>query len=393
MSDEPGRLTRLTWGPAWREAVGLVRAWMEEARLATRLDAVGNLVGRREGTRPGAPALLSGSHLDTVIDAGRFDGVLGVLLALAAAEELEVREQHPPFALEVVAFADEEGVRFPCALTGSRAMAGTLDPAVLELTDREGRTLAEALRACGLDPDGLAGCARKPGEILGFLEAHIEQGPVLEQEGVALGLVRAIAGATRLEVLVEGRVGHAGTVPMRLRRDALAGAAEMVLAVERSARGEAELVATVGRLEVLPGAVNTIPGRVRFTVDLRSSEDGERTRALADLEARLEEIARRRGLGLRLVPIHEAPAVACAPTLCDALARACARCGLAERRLTSGAGHDAMAIAAIAPVAMLFVRCRGGISHDPAEHAAPADIEAALAVLVETIVLLSEEFR
>jgi allantoate deiminase len=393
VSDEPGRLTRLTWGPAWREAVGLVRGWMEEAGLLTRLDAVGNLVGRREGRRAGTPALLLGSHLDTVIDAGRFDGVLGVLLALAAVEELEVREKRPAFALEVVAFADEEGVRFPCALTGSRAMAGTLDPAVLGLTDRDGTTLAEALQACGLDPEGLAACARRPGEILGFLEAHIEQGPVLEQEGVALGLVRAIAGATRLEVLVEGRVGHAGTVPMRLRRDALAGAAEMVLTVERLARGTEGLVATVGRLEVLPGAVNTIPGRVRFTIDLRSPEDRERTRALADLRSDLEAIARRRGLGLRLVPTHEAPAVACDPALLDALARARARHGLPDRRLVSGAGHDAMAIAAIAPVAMLFVRCRGGISHDPAEHAAPADIEAALAVLVETIVLLSEEFR
>jgi len=393
VSDEPGRLTRLTWGPAWREAVGLVRGWMEEAGLLTRLDAVGNLVGRREGRRPGAPALLLGSRLDTVIDAGRFDGVLGVLLALAVVEELQARGRRPAFALEVVAFADEEGVRFPCALTGSRAMAGTLDPAVLGLTDRDGTTLAEALRACGFDPDGLAACARRPGEILGFLEAHIEQGPVLEQEGVALGLVRAIAGATRLEVQVEGRAGHAGTVPMRLRRDALAGAAEMVLAVERLARGTEELVATVGRLEVLPGAVNTIPGRVRFTIDLRSPEDGERTRVLADLEARLEEIACGRGLALQVVTTHEARAVRSDPKLLDALARAQARLGLPERRLVSGAGHDAMAIAAIAPVAMLFVRCRGGISHDPAEYAAPADIEAALAVLVETLVLLSEEFR
>jgi len=393
VSDEPGRLTRLTWGPAWREAVGLVHGWMEEAGLPTRLDAVGNLMGRREGRRAGTPALLLGSHLDTVIDAGRFDGVLGVLLALAAVEELEVREKRPAFALEVVAFADEEGVRFPCALTGSRAMAGTLDPAVLGLTDRDGTTLAEALRACGLDPEGLAACARRPGEILGFLEAHIEQGPVLEQEGVAVGLVEAIVGATRLEVQVEGRTGHAGTVPMRLRRDALAGAAEMVLAVERLARGTEGLVATVGRLEVLPGAVNTIPGRVRFTIDLRSPEDGERTRVLADLEARLEEIACGRGLALQVVTTHEARAVRSDPKLLDALARAQARLGLPERRLVSGAGHDAMAIAAIAPVAMLFVRCREGISHDPAEYAAPADIEAALAVLVETLVLLSEEFR
>lgn len=391
MSDEPERLTRLAWGPAWLEAVRLVRGWMEEAGLATRLDAIGNLVGRREGRTAGAPALLLGSHLDTVIDAGRFDGVLGVLLGLAALEEVTAHGLDPSFALEVVAFADEEGVRFPCALTGSRAMAGTLDPAVLGLADRSGTSLAEALRACGLDPRGLAGCARKPGEILGYLEAHIEQGPVLEHEGVALGLVTAIAGATRLEVVVEGTAGHAGTVPMRLRRDALAAAAEMVLAVERLARGKEGVVATVGRLDVLPGAVNTIPGRVRFTVDLRSADDGLRTRTLEELRASVVTIAGRRNLTAQLVTVHEAPAVASSPRLVNALARACARRGLSAPRLPSGAGHDAMAIATIAPVAMLFVRCRGGISHDPAEHAVPADIEAALAVLVETIALLSEE--
>lgn len=368
-----------------------MRRWMEEAGLATRLDAVGNLIGRREGRAPAAPALVLGSHLDTVIDAGRFDGVLGVLLGLAAVEEVRARGLAPPFALEVVAFADEEGVRFPCALTGSRAMAGTLDPGILELRDRTGRSLAAVLRECGLDPGGLAACARRPGELLGYLEAHIEQGPVLEQEGAALGLVTGIAGASRLEVGVEGEAGHAGTVPMRLRRDALAAAAEMVLAVERLARGTEGLVATVGRLEAVPGTVNTIPGRVVFTVDLRSGEDRLRIRALADLHACLEEIARRRAVAVRIATTHEAPAVACAPSLLDALARALDRHDRPERRLVSGAGHDAVAIAAIAPVAMLFLRCRGGISHDPAEHAGPEDIAAALAVLVETIALLAEE--
>lgn len=391
VSDEPDRLTRLSWGTAWCQAVRLVRGWMEEAGLATRLDAVGNLVGRREGRGIGAPALLLGSHLDTVINAGRFDGTLGVLLGLAAAEEIAARGLALPFALEVVAFADEEGVRFPCALTGSRAMAGTLAPEVLELRDRTGRTLAEALLDCGLDPEGFFSCARRPGEILGYLEAHIEQGPVLEHAGIPLGLVTAIAGASRLEVVVEGAAGHAGTVPMRLRRDALAAAAEMVLAIERVACDTEELVATVGRLEVLPGAINTIPGQVLFTIDLRSPEDQLRAGALNEIRTCLEDIAQRRGLVVQIAPIHEAPAVVSSPRLVEALARASARRGLPVWRLASGAGHDAMAIAAIAPVAMLFLRCRGGISHNPAEHAEPMDIEMALGVLVETILLLAEE--
>lgn len=393
VSDEPGRLTRLAYGPAWLHATGLVRGWMGEAGLATRLDAVGNLVGRLEGARPGAPAVLLGSHLDTVIDAGRFDGVLGVLLGLAAVEAVREAGHVPPFALEVGAFADEEGVRFPCALTGSRAMAGTLDPAVLEGRDRDGVSLAEALRGCGLDPAGIAACARRREEVLAYLEAHIEQGPVLDREGLPLGLVTAIAGAVRLRVEIRGEAGHAGTVPMALRRDALCAAAEAILGVERLARGGEGLVATVGRIEAAPGAVNTIPGRVVFTVDLRSAEDEARARAEESLRALVGETARRRGLAARVETTHAAPAVACDARLVGTLGRACARHGIPERRLVSGAGHDAMAMAALAPTAMLFLRCRDGISHDPGEAARPEDVAAALEVLVTTIDLLAEEHR
>jgi allantoate deiminase len=393
VSDEPGRLTRLAYGPAWRHATGLVRGWMEEAGLATRLDAAGNLVGRLEGARPGGPAVLLGSHLDTVIDAGRFDGVLGVLLGLAAVETVREAGRAPPFALEVVAFADEEGVRFPSALTGSRAMAGTLDPAVLEGRDRDGVSLAEALRGCGPDPAGIEACARRPGEVLAYLEAHIEQGPVLDREGLPLGLVTAIAGAGRLRVEIRGEAGHAGTVPMALRRDALCAAAEAILAVERLGRGTDGLVATVGRIEAAPGAVNTIPGRVIFTVDLRSAEDGVRARAEDDLRALIAETARRRRVEARVETTHAAPAVVCDAGLVATLGRACARHGIPERRLVSGAGHDAMAMAALAPVAMLFLRCRDGISHDPAEAARPEDVAAALEVLATTIALLAEEHR
>lgn len=393
MSDEPGRLTRLAYGPAWLRATGLVRGWMGEAGLATRLDAVGNLVGRLEGVPAGGPAVLLGSHLDTVIDAGRYDGVLGVLLGLAAVEVVRAAGQIPPFALEVVAFADEEGVRFPSALTGARAMAGTLDPAVLEGRDRDGVSLAEALRGCGLDPAGITACARRREEVLACLEAHIEQGPVLDREGLPLGLVTAIAGAARLRVEVRGEAGHAGTVPMALRRDALCAAAEAILGIERLARGSEGLVATVGRIEAAPGAVNTIPGRVVFTVDLRSAADEARARAEASLRALVAETARRRGVEARVETTHAAPAVACDARLVGTLGRACARHGIPERRLVSGAGHDAMAMAALAPTAMLFLRCRDGISHDPAEATRPEDVAAALAVLVTTIALLAEEHR
>ncbi|MCS6877845.1 MAG: allantoate amidohydrolase [Geminicoccaceae bacterium] len=390
MSDEPDRLVRLAFGPAWREAVERVRGWMGAAGLATRIDAAGNLLGRREGPRPGGPALLLGSHLDTVIDAGRFDGTLGVLLALALVERLRERGRALPFALEVVAFADEEGVRFGTGLLGSRAMAGTLDPAVLGLVDRHGTSLARALWACGLEPEALARAARRPEEILGYLEVHIEQGPVLEREGLALGPVEAIAGAERSTVEVLGEAGHAGTVPMEARKDALA-AAEMVLAVERVARGAEGVVATVGRLEVEPGAVNTVPGRVRFTIDLRSGEDSRRAQVSALLHASLCEIARRRGVGLAVATREEFAAVRCDARLLATLEAALAARGRPVRRLVSGAGHDAAALAAIAPVAMLFVRCRGGVSHHPAEDVDPEDVAAALEVLEEAVERLAAE--
>ncbi|MDW8125944.1 MAG: allantoate amidohydrolase [Geminicoccaceae bacterium] len=391
MSDEPDRLVRLAFGPAWREAVERVRGWMGAAGLATRIDAAGNLLGRREGPRPGSPALVLGSHLDTVIDAGRFDGTLGVLLALALVERLRERGRALPFALEVVAFADEEGVRFGTGLLGSRAMAGTLDPAVLGLVDRHGTSLARALWACGLEPEALARAARRPEEILGYLEVHIEQGPVLEREGLALGPVEAIAGAERSTVEVLGEAGHAGTVPMEARKDALAAAAEMVLAVERVARGAEGVVATVGRLEVEPGAVNTVPGRVRFTIDLRSGEDSRRAQVSALLHASLCEIARRRGVGLAVATREEFAAVRCDARLLATLEAALAARGRPVRRLVSGAGHDAAALAAIAPVAMLFVRCRGGVSHHPAEDVDPEDVAAALEVLEEAVERLAAE--
>ena len=261
-TSEEGWLTRLYLTPAHKEAALRVMGWMEEAGMAARLDAVGNVVGHYEGSRPGLPALLLGSHIDTVRDAGKYDGSFGVVAAIAAVAELDRRGERLPFAIEVLAFGDEEGVRFPSTIAGSRAVAGRFDPATLDLTDADRVRLGAALAAFGGDPAGIPETARRPEQVVGYVELHIEQGPVLEAMSLPVGVVTAINGASRFRIEVTGTAGHAGTVPMRLRKDALAAAAEMILAVERRAAGATEtgLVATVGRIEALPGAPNVIPG-------------------------------------------------------------------------------------------------------------------------------------
>lgn len=385
ISAEPDAITRVYLSPEQARANALVTGWMREAGLSARIDAAGNLIGRLEGPEPGGPALVVGSHLDTVRDAGRYDGPLGVLTGIACVEALREAGVRLPFALEVVGFADEEGTRFNATLIGSRAFAGALDPALLDRADADGTTLAGALRAFGLDPDGLSEAARGPGDILGYLELHIEQGPALERAGLPVGIVTAISGATRLAVTLAGEAGHAGTVAMAGRRDALAGAAECILAVERRCGAQADLVGTVGRIAAHPGAVNVIPGEARFTLDLRAPDDGLRNAALADIEAAWREIAQRRGLRLQSECTHEAAAVPCDAALTAVVAAAVGAEGHRLLSLPSGAGHDGMAIAAIAPIAMIFVRCRGGISHNPAEFASLPDIEAGARVLLRTL--------
>jgi hydantoinase/carbamoylase family amidase len=382
-SDEEGRLTRLYLSPAHGRAMRQIAAWMTAAGMAARSDPVGNVIGRYEAREPGAPALLIGSHIDTVVDAGRYDGALGVLAGIAAVAALQEAGERLPVALEMIAFGDEEGVRFPTTLTGSRALAGTLDPGALEARDGEGVSLREALAAAGCDGDAFASCARRPEDTVAYLEVHIEQGPVLEAEGLPIGVVSAINGATRWGVEVRGEAGHAGTVPMALRRDALAAAAEMVLAVEREGRAMEDLVATVGQIEARPGAVNVVPGEVRFTVDLRAPSDAVRNAAGAVLEASFAAIAERRGLTLAIARFHDAAAVSCDPALIEQLSAAVGRAGMAQRLLPSGAGHDAMALAALCPIAMLFVRCEHGISHNPAEAISVADADLAVRVLLD----------
>ena len=385
ISETADGLTTRTFGSeALRRANALVGGWLRAAGLRVWTDGIGNLRG--EPARDGRPLLLLGSHLDTVREAGRFDGPLGVLTALACAEAAARGEYGAlPFRLGVVAFSDEEGVRFGTSYLGSDVLAGNpFDAARLALTDADGVTLAQAIRDFGGDPDALAADALDPaaeGGLAGYVEVHIEQGPVLEANELPVGVVSAIAGQSRFAFRFAGQAGHAGTVPMALRRDALAGAAEFIMAVETHALDDAGLMATVGRLEVRPGAGNVIPGAAAGSLDVRSPRDAQRQSAGAALHAEAERLAVRRGLtlGWREVQAHDA-------TPCDAglrarLARAVEAAGHRALELPSGAGHDAVALARRLPVAMLFVRCKDGLSHHPLEDAGLADVAAALNVL------------
>ena len=384
-SELAGGLTRIYLSGEQQAANELVLGWMREAGMRSQLDAIGNVAGRYEGVRPGLPCLMLGSHLDTVRDAGKYDGMLGVVAAIECVDALHAAGRRLPFAIEVVGFADEEGVRFGATLLGSRAVAGSFDPSVLDARDREGRSMRDAMRSFGLDPGGIAHAARRREELLAYAELHIEQGPVLEAEGLPVGVVTAINGFSRLQVTLRGMAGHAGTVPMSLRRDALAAAAECVLAVERIGRAGTDLVATVGRMEALPGAINVIPGEARFTMDIRAPVDAHRERATAATLAEIAAVAERRSLELRVERLQDNSVAACAPWLMEQFDRAVAAEGVAVRRLPSGAGHDGMAMRDIADIAMLFVRCKGGVSHHPAEAIALEDAGISARVLLRFI--------
>jgi allantoate deiminase len=388
VSDEAGRLTRPYASPAMARANALVGEWMREAGLEVTVDAAGNLVGHRAGADPTAGTLLLGSHLDTVRDAGAFDGPLGVLSAIAA---LEVLDAELPFAVDVLGFADEEGLRFGTAYLGSRAIAGTFPDELLELRDETGMTLASALRAFGGDPDAIGAASRAGEKLVGYLEVHMEQGRELERAGVPVGVVSAIAGATRAAVRFTGRAGHAGTVPMEDRRDALCAAAEWVLAVEEAGRTGPGLLATVGRLETEPGAPNVVPGAAVAALDVRHPEDPPRKAAVAALRRRAEELATARGIEVGWETRLDTPAVAVDPALAGVLERAIAGRGLPVVRLPSGAGHDAVALADVVGVAMLFVRSRGGVSHHPDERVSEADAGVAVQVLADAVSALARE--
>jgi hydantoinase/carbamoylase family amidase len=384
-SESPDHLTRRYLTPAYKDAAVKVKAWMEEAGMAAELDAAGNVAGRYEGEQPGARALLIGSHIDTVREAGWYDGNLGVIAAIACVGELARQGRRMPFAIEVIAFGDEEGSRFPTTFTGSRAIAGTFDPACLDAVDDDGVSVRDALVAFGGDPARAGNIGRSPEDVHAYVELHIEQGPVLEDQGLAVGTVTAINGASRFELRLSGMAGHAGTVPMALRQDALAGAALMISAIEEIGRGGDSLVATVGMIEALPGSINVVPGDVHFSLDVRAPDDGHRLAAVAAIKSRCREIADQRGLGLEIEQKHEASHSVCSPWVMDQLDAAVARHGIKPFRLPSGAGHDAMTFTELCPIGMLFMRCGGGISHNPEETVTTEDTDIATRVLLEFI--------
>lgn len=360
---------------------------MGEAGMTTWEDEAGNLWGRYRASADAgddARALILGSHHDSVPNAGRYDGPLGVLTAIAVVELLHRHNRRLPFHVDIVAFGDEEGARFGTTLLGSYPVAGHWSPDWWELADADGVTLQQAFKAFGLKPDDIPRCARDPEELLGYLELHIEQGPVLEEGDHPLGIVTGIAGARRFRLAIEGRAGHAGTVPMGMRRDALLGACEFATLVERVAN-DAGIVATVGQLECQPGAVNVIPGKALCSLDIRAPGDSQRDSALERIRSEFDSVCAERGLEVTWEETHSAPAVDCAGWLQDHQSRALESLALSPIQLMSGAGHDAMAMARITDVAMFFIRCAGGISHHPDESVMEADVACAIAAMAGTL--------
>ncbi|MDO8541100.1 MAG: allantoate amidohydrolase [Opitutaceae bacterium] len=417
ISEERDQLTRTFLSPAMRRANDRVAGWMREAGLTVREDRFGNIAGRIESSRPGAPVLFLGSHLDTVRDAGKFDGALGVLLPIAALIELCRRGVSLPYAVEVIGFSEEEGVRFPTAYLGSKAFTGQLRAADLNLRNANGVSVREALqRWSGLTPSRRTGVAERVSvsrecftasttprlgvkslprreNLIGYVEVHLEQGPVLERENLPVGVVSAIAGQTRGRWTFRGRAGHAGTTPMHLRRDALAGAAEFLTVAEGLARASEPLVVTAGSLSVKPGAPNVIPGEVVFSLDVRHPRNASRRAALRLLRLAAQKIAHNRKLTCAWEQTQDNGAVACSPKLMTLLEESVRKVHGRSLQLMSGAGHDAVIMSAKMPVGMLFVRCRDGLSHHPDEHASAADVDVALQVMVDFLERLASPPR
>ncbi|WP_375388221.1 allantoate amidohydrolase [uncultured Amnibacterium sp.] len=387
-----GGLERVSLSPEHRAANAMVGDWMREAGLTVWQDAAGNVCGRLEGERDGLPALVLGSHLDTVTDAGRYDGMLGVLLAIEVADRLEAGTL--PFALELIGFTDEEGTRFGNALFGSRAFAGKVGEAWLATPDRKGVTVRQAMTEFGLDSDRIGDAARRPEDLVGYLETHIEQGPHLLDADRALGVVTSIAGARRFALQVTGRAGHAGGTPYARRRDALVAAAEIVVAIERISI-ETRTIGTVGRIRAFPGGVNVVPGAARFSLDLRAETDAARDAAFDRIDAFAREVCERRGVAWRHDEFYRADTTTCDPALVAAVEAGVRATGDGDpMRIWSRAGHDGMAVADVTGVAMLFLRCgNDGISHHPDETVTEADTAAALDAFEATVQAVAAQRR
>lgn len=389
-SEIPGGLTCTYFSAAHKAAAAKLRDWMTVAGLDANIDPVGNVTGRYASADPLAKTLIVGSHYDTVVNAGSYDGRLGILTGIVVAEHLCRRGHQLPFHLEVIGFSEEEGVRFGAPYLGSSAIAGRFDESLLEKRDKDGASLAKLLRAENVDLAAVQALARPPQSLRGYLEVHIEQGPVLLQKGLPLGVVTAIAGSARYRVTIDGVAGHAGTVPMTLRRDAAAAAAEIVLAVEQRCSQGGNLVGTVGQLAVPQGAINVIPARCEFSLDVRSGDDAIRDAATNDILDAITQITKRRGVSAKVAPVARHAAVPCAIAMQAALAQAIGRAGIEPFRLPSGAGHDAAMFGGVTDIGMLFVRCgNGGVSHSPRETVTAEDVDTAALVLLDTIANLS----
>ena len=397
ISASPDHLTRLYLTPEHKRAAELVGEWMRDAGLSTRLDAAGTMRGSmppgRAG-RSGNKALLIGSHIDTVINAGRYDGNLGVVVGILAVETLKARGVALPFGIDILAFGDEEGVRFPVTLTTSAVTAGVFDPKSLDITDDADITLRDALIAFGGDPSRLKDEAYQRPSVLGYLEVHIEQGPVLERAQEPLGVVTAIASQSRHRIRIKGEAGHAGTVPMNMRHDALAAAAEIILAIEAIAKKDKKnsLVATVGHVEVMPGASNVIPADVRFSLDVRAANDRARQEVVEAITLVARKVDKTRHVVVGVETMLEKPVATCGARLQKAIGKAVTTVqGEPARSLMSGAGHDGQSMAHLGEFGMIFVRCRAGISHNPAEFVTIDDMGLAVEALVETILELARQ--
>jgi allantoate deiminase/N-carbamoyl-L-amino-acid hydrolase len=385
-SETDDGLTCTYFSPAHRAAAVQLREWMQGAGLAASIDIVGNVVGRLLAADAGARTLIVGSHYDTVRNGGKYDGRLGILTAIVVAEQLRKRGQRLPFHLEVIAFSEEEGVRFARPYIGSSAVAGRFDPSLLEQRDEGGAFLADVLRQSGVDPAAIPGLARPRESLLGYLEVHIEQGPVLLHENLPVGIVSSIAGAVRHRIEIVGAAGHAGTVPMALRHDAAAAAAEVILFIERRCSGVPGLAGTVGIVNVPDGAINVIPGRCDISTDIRGSEDQTRDAAVADILAEVTRIAERRGVMARIREVFRAPAVACSPGVQEIFSAAVKRAGLIPHHMPSGAGHDDGIFDGVCPIGMLFVRCgNGGVSHSPLELVSAEDADIGARILLDAV--------
>ncbi len=399
ISSDENALTRLFLSPEHKMAADLVARWMQDRGLSVTRDALGTVKGQlKQDKSKGVNRrrkLLIGSHIDTVINAGKFDGTLGVICAILALDDLKKREVNLPFDVEVLAFGDEEGVRFPTTLSSSSAVAGVLKPDDLEATDKDGVSVKTALESFGGAPELAMECSEDPELIAGYIELHIEQGPVLQAKNTALGVVTSIAGASRFHITITGQAGHAGTVPMALRHDALSAASELIGVIESVALSglNDKLVATVGELHVSPGAVNVIPASVRMTLDIRAERDEPRLEAIAAIKEQAARISKRRDCAYEFTQFHEVSTCPCSPLMREAAQEALISLNIEPLALMSGAGHDGQAMAHLTEIGMMFIRCRDGVSHSPLEHVEEDDMDTAVKALVRWIEILAQKER